>query len=87
VSSRTDVKRHRANLQDEIDGAAVYRSMAAAEADPHLATVYKRLAEVEERHASVWEAQLKKAGVKNVPRTPSVRTRILMHLARRFATG
>jgi VIT1/CCC1 family predicted Fe2+/Mn2+ transporter len=84
VSSRTDVKRYRTNLQDEIDGAAVYRSMAAAEADPHLATVYKRLAEVEERHASVWEAQLKKAGVDDVPRTPSMRTRILMLLARRY---
>jgi VIT1/CCC1 family predicted Fe2+/Mn2+ transporter len=84
MATREDLKRFRANLQDEIDGAAVYRSMAAAEADPHLATVYRRLAEVEERHAAVWEAQLGKAGVSVKTRTPSVRTRVLLLLARRF---
>ena len=80
----TDIKRYRENLQDEIDSAAVYRAMAAAEPDPHLATVYKRLAEVEERHASMWEAQLAKAGAKVPPRRPSVRSRVLMSLSRRF---
>jgi VIT1/CCC1 family predicted Fe2+/Mn2+ transporter len=84
MATREDVKRFRANLQDEIDGAAVYRSMAAAETDPHLATVYRRLADVEERHAAVWEAQLGKAGVPVRARKPSVRTRVLLLLARRF---
>jgi VIT1/CCC1 family predicted Fe2+/Mn2+ transporter len=82
--SSADVKRYRENLQDEIDSAAVYRSMAAAEPDAHLATVYRRLAEVEERHASVWEAQLKKAGAKVPPRRPSLRSRVLVALSRRF---
>jgi VIT1/CCC1 family predicted Fe2+/Mn2+ transporter len=58
--------------------------MAAAEPNPRLAAVYSRLADVEERHAAVWEAQLKKAGADVPPRRPSVRTRILMTLARRF---
>jgi VIT1/CCC1 family predicted Fe2+/Mn2+ transporter len=79
-----DVKRYRENLQDEIDSAAVYRSMAAAEPDAHLATVYRRLADVEDRHAAVWEAQLAKAGVKVQARRPSVRSRVLMMLSRRF---
>jgi VIT1/CCC1 family predicted Fe2+/Mn2+ transporter len=79
-----DIKRYRENLQDEIDSAAVYRSMAAAEPDTHLATVYRRLADVEERHAAVWEAQLAKAGARVPPRRPSVRSRMLMMLSRRF---
>jgi VIT1/CCC1 family predicted Fe2+/Mn2+ transporter len=84
MAERTDIRRYRENLQDEIDGAAVYRSMAAAEADPHLATVYRRLADVEERHAAVWEAQLRKAGVAPGAHRPSLRTRLLMLLARRL---
>jgi VIT1/CCC1 family predicted Fe2+/Mn2+ transporter len=79
-----DVKRYRENLQDEIDGAAVYRAMAAVEPDPHLATVYRRLAEVEERHAAVWEAQLVKVGAKVAPRRQSARSRILVLLSKRF---
>jgi VIT1/CCC1 family predicted Fe2+/Mn2+ transporter len=84
MATPADVKRYRLNLQDEIDGATIYRSMAAAEADPRLATVYSRLADVEERHATVWEGQLRKAGVSVPPRRPSVRTQVLLLLARRF---
>jgi len=82
--SSADSKRYREYLQDEIDSAAVYRSMAESEADEHLAAVYRRLAEVEERHASVWEAQLRKLGAKVPPHRPSMRSRILVTLARRF---
>ena len=49
MSASSDASRYRANLQGEIDGSAVYRAMAAAEKNPHLASVYVRLAEVEER--------------------------------------
>jgi VIT1/CCC1 family predicted Fe2+/Mn2+ transporter len=84
MATRADVKRYRENLRDEVDGAAVYRLMAEAEADPHLATVYTRLADVEERHAAVWEAQLRAAGVDVPPRRPSFRARTLLALARRF---
>ncbi len=65
MATPADLKRYRENLRDEIDGATIYRTMAAAEGDPHLATVYRRLADVEERHAAVWEAQLRKAGAKS----------------------
>lgn len=79
-----DVKRYRENLRDEVDSACIYRAMAASEPDPHLATVYGRLADVEERHAGLWEAQLAKAGIQVPPRRPSVRARVLVTLARRF---
>jgi VIT1/CCC1 family predicted Fe2+/Mn2+ transporter len=84
VERRDDVARFRENLQSEVDGAAIYREMAANEPDAHLAGVYRRLAEVEERHAGIWEEKLRAAGAKVRPRTPSVRSRILMQVARRF---
>lgn len=58
---RSDAARYRAN-QGEIDSAAVYRAMAAAERSPQLASVYERLAQVEERHLRFWEDQLRAAG-------------------------
>jgi VIT1/CCC1 family predicted Fe2+/Mn2+ transporter len=87
MATPADIKRYRQNLQDEIDGATVYRTMSAAEADPHLATVYRRLADAEERHAAIWEAHLENAGVTVAPRRPSLRTRVLLMLARRFGAS
>ena len=52
-----------------------------------MATVYTHMAESEERHADVWRAQLREAGVTAVPTQPGWRTRVLMALARRFGPG
>jgi VIT1/CCC1 family predicted Fe2+/Mn2+ transporter len=81
---RSDEVRYRANRQGEIDSAAVYRAMAAAERTPQLASVYERLAQVEERHLRFWEEQLRAAGREPGPRRPSWRARILAFVARRF---
>lgn len=83
-----DAKRYLDHLEDERNGAALYRSLAEAEVNPKLAGIYRRLAAVEERHALVWEEKLKTAGVA-VPafRSPSLRTRTLVWLARRFGVG
>jgi VIT1/CCC1 family predicted Fe2+/Mn2+ transporter len=80
----SDVDRYRANLQGEIDGAALYEVMAAAEKDPALQELYRRLAATEVRHGSVWHAQLDAAGIADVPRRPSWRTRVLIWIAQRF---
>jgi len=78
-----DVARWRDNLQGEIDGTAIYLAMAEAERDASLATVYRRLAEAETRHASLWESKLREEGAwRGAPR-PSWRARILMTAARR----
>lgn len=86
MPSRSDIARYRANIQDEVDSAAIYRSMACNEREPHLARVYVRLAEVEERHAAAWETELAKAGIRVHPTKPSLRSRILIRLGRRFGT-
>jgi vacuolar iron transporter family protein len=85
--NRTERKQCLDNLQGETDGMALYLALAEAEANPKLAEVYRRLAATENRHASVWSKRLRDAGC-DVPRLrPSLRTRILVALARRFGVG
>ena len=54
--------RYRANLQGEVDGAALYRALAETETDPQLKEIYSRLASVEEGHAEFWTRQLNRIG-------------------------
>lgn len=78
------IRRYREAWQDEIDSATIYRAMAAAERQPQLAQVYRRLAETEEAHIGFWEERLRAAGVSVGPRRPTWRARTLSWLARRF---
>ena len=82
--SAADEARFRANLQGEIDSAAVYRAMASAEKSAQLSSVYDRLAEVEERHLGFWEERLRSIGADPEPRRPSWRAQTMAFLARRF---
>jgi vacuolar iron transporter family protein len=79
-----DITRYRANLQGEIDSAALYRTMAEMTNPPQLAEVYRRLASIEERHAQFWEGQLRAAGQSVPARRPAWRARTLSWLAKRF---
>jgi vacuolar iron transporter family protein len=87
TGERSEVARYRANRQKEIDGAALYRAIAAATTQPALAEVYRRLAGTEEAHARFWEERLRAAGVPVEPARPGWRTRALGWLARRFGPG
>jgi vacuolar iron transporter family protein len=78
------LRRFRSNRQDEIDSAAQYRAMAAAEPDEAVSRVYRELAQVEEKHAAFWEGQLRALGVEPGPARPSWRARVLGWIARRF---
>jgi VIT1/CCC1 family predicted Fe2+/Mn2+ transporter len=80
-------ERYLSNLQAEIDGAALYRTLAALEAGSDLALVYTRMAETEERHAELWRAKLRELGMTDLPTQPGWRTRTLMLLAQRFGSG
>ncbi len=80
-----EIRRFRRNLQDEVNGAALYDALAAAESDPGRASILKELAEVERSHAAVWAGKLRDAGESSHER-PSRRTRLLAFLARRLGT-
>src|SRR5437764_10128415 len=84
MSDDGSIARYRSNLQGEVDGAALYRSMAETEKDPHLSEVYRRLAAVEEAHAEFWRQQLARIGGNVRTPLPGWRTRALAWLARRF---
>jgi VIT1/CCC1 family predicted Fe2+/Mn2+ transporter len=82
-----EIARFRNNLQGEVDGAALYRLFAEAEPHPDIATVYRRLAEAEDRHAALWREKLEVA----VGEVPSLqvgwRVQVLGWLARRFGAS
>jgi vacuolar iron transporter family protein len=79
-----DIQRFRANLIDELNGAALYNALAAAERDANRRDIFLQLAEAEARHARFWRDKLLAAGVADVPFAPTLRTRLLSALARRF---
>src|SRR5256885_9209088 len=81
---KDNIARYRDNRQDEINSAALYRTLAALEPQTQLSQIYERLATVEERHARFWERHLRAAGESVPPPQPSWRARVLIWLARRF---
>jgi VIT1/CCC1 family predicted Fe2+/Mn2+ transporter len=79
-----DIRRYTKNLRDELDGAALYAALAAAESDPVRKDLFLQLSQSESRHAELWRGKLKGAGVEDKNYAPSLRTRLLARLARRF---
>ncbi len=80
----SDIDRFRANWEEELNSALLYRALADQESNPKLAEIYRRLATAEEGHASTWAGKLEASGA-TVPRfKPSLRTRLLLALAKRF---
>lgn len=73
--------------QDEADAAYLYRVLAEAEPDPKKRDVYRRLAEVEDRHTTIWGELLRDAGHPPGPHRPSGTTRLRAALGRRFGPG
>jgi rubrerythrin len=75
--------RYKANLQGEVDGAAIYTALAESEKDPRLAEVFRKLAAVEQAHGAFWQRRIGAKAGRDLP-APSIRARILAWLARRF---
>jgi VIT1/CCC1 family predicted Fe2+/Mn2+ transporter len=72
---------------DERDSAALYLALAALERNPRLSRVFGKLAASEREHCAFWEKRLHSQG-RSVPEfRPSLRTRILIALARRFGVA
>src|SRR5262249_61470304 len=82
-----DIERYRQNWQDEIDSAARYRGMAEGEGRSGMATVYRDLAGMEEKHAAFWERRLADACAPAGPRRIGWRTPVLPRLARHLWAG
>jgi len=75
------------NWKDERDSATLYRALASIERNPRLVRVFKKLAHSEHEHSAYWETRLREQG-QAVPKfRPSLRTRLLIQLARRFGVA
>ena len=70
--------------QDEADAAFLYRVLSTAESDPAKKDIYRRLAEVEDRHVKVWGNLLSANGRQLPSHRPTARTRLLAFLGRQF---
>ncbi len=81
---RHSIRRYQSNLDDEINGIAVYEILAEVERDPERQSIFRQLAEVEVKHADVWRQKLREAGVQPRERGPSLRVRFIGFAARRF---
>src|SRR5262245_27320165 len=84
--TKADIERYRQNYLIEMDGIALYRSMAAAEKDKSRAEIFEKLAQNEERHAQRWAHLIESAGGSTPNYRPSLRVSALGWVARRFGT-
>ncbi len=81
-----ETKRFQANLDDEIDGIAIYELLAELEKDPERKRIFDELAHVEVGHADVWRNALREAGVEPREHGPSIKIRLIGQAARVFGT-
>lgn len=84
MNRREDAHQLRLNLQDEVNSAALYCTLAELEPEPHLAEVYRRLAGVEERHARLWAQKLGSGEQPVALPQPGWQPRVLGWLAQRL---
>ena len=85
--SAADQKRYLLNLREERESTALYRGLAEIEKDARLAEIYRRMADVESRHAATWADLLSASGQTPPPDTTGTRVRVLLWMAKRFGAG
>ncbi len=86
-SSAPDLHAFEHHWQDEADAAYLYRLLADAEPDSAKQDIYRRLADVEDRHLEIWAGLLAEHGRTIGPHRPTGRTRLLAFLGRVFGPG
>ena len=84
----TDPAQSLANLRLERDAILLYEALAAVEKDPQRSGAFHRIAANERRHAEIWAAKLRDAGVDvpPAPTRPRPRVAVIVLLARVFGT-
>ena len=75
------------HLSDEADAAFLYRELARAEPDPSRSDLYRKLADVEDRHVGMWRELLAQQGHLVPVPVPSRSARFRAWLARRVGTS
>ncbi|MEI6166247.1 MAG: VIT1/CCC1 family protein [bacterium] len=84
MATQADITRYRNNLKDERNAITLYQQLAKVELNPDLASLYRKLAESEGKHAAVWEKRLEESGAPIPAWTVNWRTRVLGWMAKQF---
>ncbi|HXT16995.1 MAG TPA: VIT1/CCC1 transporter family protein [Gemmatimonadaceae bacterium] len=87
TTSAPDLHTFEHHWQDEADAAYLYRLLSGLETDPKKSDLYRRLAEVEDRHTDIWAKLLRDHGRDPGKFRPSARTRLLARLGNWFGPG
>ncbi len=83
----TAIERYQVNYRAELESSLLYQELARAEQDTHLAELYRRMSETEQRHANAWAEHLRGAGQPVPGYSPTWRIRMLIWLAKRFGVS
>jgi VIT1/CCC1 family predicted Fe2+/Mn2+ transporter/rubrerythrin len=75
------------HYRDEKDAAFLYRRLAEGEPDEERRDLFRRLADVEDRHVARWAELFKESGEVLPSFSPSLKSRALAWVARRFGSG
>src|SRR5689334_19868947 len=85
--SAVEVKRSLDTLKLERDAIYLYEQLGTIEKDPERASIFKRIASNERRHADIWATRLTELGATVPPAdSPRFRIRFIVTLARAFGT-
>jgi VIT1/CCC1 family predicted Fe2+/Mn2+ transporter len=87
TATQPDLHTFQHHWQDEADAAFLYRVLASVEPDTTKRDVYQRLAEVEDRHVTIWADLMRTHGRDPGRFRPTGRTRLLTWLGKRFGPG
>lgn len=87
----TETASHAPNLdtfaehwQDEADAAFLYRRLSEFDTDARRQDIFRRLAEVEDRHVAIWARVLAEHGRPPGPFRPKAKTRLMAAVGRTF---
>ncbi len=87
AATETPAARLLRNWLDERDSTVLYLALARLERNPRLSRVFGKLAASEREHCTFWEQRLHQMGLPVPEFRSSLRTRILIALARRFGVA
>jgi len=77
----------RFHLQDEIDAAFLYRTLASLITDSKKNKIYSQLAEIEDKHVAIWKEQLEKYNEKVSFHKPSTKAKFVSWFSKKFGTA
>ncbi|MCB0620220.1 MAG: VIT1/CCC1 transporter family protein [Saprospiraceae bacterium] len=83
--SETSIWRH--YFQDEVDAAFLYSALAELTREEAERKTFRKLSEVEEKHAQRWRELMEQRGVKIGQGAPSLKARLMRWAARTFGPG